>query len=119
MRSTVANGGAGWWGQRVRERIASQLGAIRHWTLIEGAYGAAPDVDATWFIDPPYQVAGKRYRCGSKGIDYAALGAWCATRQGQVIVCENVGAAWLPFRPWREIRGSRKASHEAIWTNDQ
>jgi hypothetical protein len=126
MRSMVANGGAGWttgggdlsWSQRVRERIASQLGAIRHWTLIEGSYGAAPAVDATWYIDPPYQVAGKHYRFGSKDIDYAALGSWCLTRQGQVIVCETVGAAWLPFRPWRDIRGSRKVSHEAIWTND-
>ena len=123
MRRGVANGGARarwamWWNQRVRERIASQLGAIRHWTLIEGAYDAAPAVDATWFIDPPYQVAGK-YRFGSKGIDYAALGAWCATRKGQVIVCENVGASWLPFRPWRDIRGTSKVSHEAIWTNDQ
>jgi hypothetical protein len=132
MRSMVANGGPGWttgggqlsWSQRVRERIAGQLGAIRHWTLIEGSYESAPAVEATWFIDPPYQVAGKHYRFGSEGIDYATLGAWCATRQGQVMVCENVGATWLPFRHWRDIKGSEakhggKVSREAIWTNGQ
>jgi hypothetical protein len=100
------------------------LEAIRHWTLIEGTYDAAPSVSATWFIDPPYQIAGKHYRFGCEGIDYASLGMWCAARQGQVMVCENVGAAWLPFRPWRDIKASAakhggKVSHEAIWTNDQ
>jgi hypothetical protein len=40
------------------------------------------------------------------------------------MVCENVGATWLPFRPWRDIKGSEvkhggKVSHEAIWTNGQ
>jgi hypothetical protein len=119
-------GGAGWktagqlnWGARVRERIASQLDAIRHWRIIEGDYTMAPDVEATWFIDPPYVEAGKHYRFGSSSLDYPALGAWCKRRFGQVIVCENVGATWLPFRPWRDIQANGgvgfKASKEAIW----
>lgn len=125
-----APGGAGWstgggqlsWGVRVRERIATQLTAIRHWTLIEGSYETAPDAEATWFIDPPYQQAGKHYRFGSDALDFASLGSWCTARRGQVTVCENVGAGWLPFVPWRRIKASEakhggKTSDEAIWTN--
>jgi len=111
------------WGQDVRERIASQVGRIRHWTLIEGDYANAPDMPATWFIDPPYQKAGKHYRYGSKTLDFAALGAWCRTRRGQVTVCENVGADWLPFRHFLDIKASEakhggKVSREAIWMNE-
>jgi len=128
MRRIVENGGEGWvtgkkqlsWGQRVRERIASQVDAIRHWTLLEGDYEQAPAVEATWFVDPPYQGAGKHYRFSE--IDYGRLAQWCsAFWQGQVIVCENVGATWLPFRPWRDIKASDakhggKVSREALWT---
>ena len=107
MRRKIENGGAGWttgtgqlsWGGRVRARIAGQLDAIRHWTLIEGSYESAPAIKATWFIDPPYQVAGKHYRFGPSGLNYTALGTWSVGRQGQVMVFENVGASWLPFRP--------------------
>jgi hypothetical protein len=38
--------------------------------------------------------------------------------RGQVIVCENVGATWLPFRPWRRIRSAHGFSHEAIWIKE-
>jgi hypothetical protein len=85
---------------------ASQLHHIRHWQVVEGDYTLAPDIAATWFVDPPYQVAGKKYHCGSSGIDYATLGGWCRSRQGQTIVCENDGASWLPFQPFREQKGS-------------
>jgi hypothetical protein len=108
------------WGPRVRERIARQMPAIRHWKLLEGDYSTAPDVEATWFIDPPYAGAGKHYRFGSATLDYVALAAWCRTRQGQVTVCENDGADWLPFQHFRDIKASEakqggKVSREAIW----
>ena len=111
------------WGPAVRERIASQIGRIRHWTLIEGDYEQAPAVEATWFVDPPYQVAGKYYRFGSSLLNYEVLGEWCRSRRGQVIVCENVGASWLPFVPWRDIKASEskqcgKVSREAIWVRE-
>lgn len=86
------------WGQGIRERLAAQRPLIQHWTLIHGDYTCAPGIEATWFIDPPYIVHGAHYVFGSKLIDYPALGAWCKARRGQVIVCENVGADWLPFR---------------------
>lgn len=106
------------WGEAVRERVASQLYAIRHWRVIEGEYTNAPDVEATWFVDPPYAVQGTRYPHGSQALDYAALGNWCRTLRGQVMVCENEGADWLPFRTFRTIKAGRvasKVSHEAIW----
>ena len=108
------------WGPRRRELIAAQLPHIHHWTLIEGDYADAPDIPATWFIDPPYQVAGKHYRFGADRLDYAALADWCRSRRGQVLVCENTGADWLPFEHWRDCRannsdGANKVSREAIW----
>jgi site-specific DNA-adenine methylase len=94
------------WGEQIRERIASQVPFIRHWTVQTGPYFEADDVEATWFVDPPYQKAGKHYRHGSKSIDFSHLGEWCKTRQGQLIVCENEGADWLPFRPLASIKST-------------
>lgn len=108
------------WGAAVRRRIAAQVESIRHWTLIEGDYTAAPDIDATWFIDPPYVKAGKHYRFGSRTLDYPRLADWCRLRRGQVMVCENVGADWLPFRPYINIKSCEarqggKISMEALY----
>jgi hypothetical protein len=95
---------------------------IRHWRVTEGDYTKSPDVRATWFVDPPYILAGKDYRsgCSSKNLDYATLGAWCKSRKGQVMVCENAGASWLPFKTFRTIRGANGTrrtgvSEEVIW----
>jgi len=110
------------WGPVIRERIASQVEAITHWQIIEGDYASAPDIEATWFIDPPYQTpAGRHYRYSA--VDYAALAEWARARHGQVIVCEQEGADWLPFVPFGSLKaneGSRghKVSIEVIWTND-
>lgn len=40
------------------------------------------------------------------------------TDRVDTIVCENAGATWLPFRVLADIKGTRKRSTEAIWTND-
>lgn len=115
MRSGIRPGS--FWGARVREVIASQLPAIRHWQAECGSYWMAPDIEATWFIDPPYQHAGKHYRHGSAGIDYTALAAWCRDRLGQVIVCEGTGADWLPFAQIADIKTTRmQRSNELAWT---
>jgi hypothetical protein len=75
------------WSNDQRERVAAQVDQIRHWQVIEGAYTLAPDMPATWFVDPPYNnAAGRHYKHGSTGLDYSALGSWCRTRQGQSIV---------------------------------
>jgi hypothetical protein len=105
------------WGPEIRERVASQVDRIRHWQVIEGDYAEAPEGTATHFIDPPYVGAGRCYRHGSGAIDYTALGAWCRSRSGQVIACENVGASWLPFGEFLSAKSSRGVSREAVWVS--
>jgi len=88
-----------------RSRIEKTLLRLRSWEIIHGDYTDAPDTEATWLIDPPYQpllsdaphAAGNAYREGAQGIDYQYLANWCRTRRGQVMVCEQEPAAWLPF----------------------
>lgn len=118
MRSGISPGS--FWGARVREVIASQVDEIRHWQIFEGDYRECPVTSAaTWFVDPPYAVAGKHYRFGSGKIDFVGLADWCRSRPGQAIVCENNGASWLPFEPLAEVKTTRpgKRSSEAVWTN--
>ena len=108
-----------YWGDKVRTRIASQVETIRHWQVVEGSYERAPDASATWFVDPPYEKAGKHYRFGAEKIDYEGLAAWCVSREGTVIVCENVGATWLPFEPFGRFKANEskrggKTSEEAL-----
>lgn len=117
------------WGDAIKSRIARQLQYIRHWKIIHSGYSQAEDIPATWFIDPPYQKAGVCYKESSKKIDFNHLGEFCKSRQGQIIVCENEGADWLDFAPFRTIRatpktslsqfsGSKDTSKEVIWYRD-
>ncbi len=114
---------AGFWSPKCRERLARTADLISHWKIIHGDYKDAPDIEATWFIDPPYQVMGKHYP--DSDIDYQHLSNWCLNRRGQVIVCEGEGADWLPFKHLYEHSGSQryrnKKSPEFIFeknTND-
>ena len=109
-----------YWGAERRERIAAQVGHIRHWRAYHCHYSDAPvNGPATWFIDPPYQGAGKHYKMSSTSIDFGALGDWCRSRPGQVMVCENEGASWLPFRHFRGMVGMQgKRSIEVVWSRD-
>ncbi|MGP8214417.1 MAG: hypothetical protein ACLQQ4_02520 [Bacteroidia bacterium] len=86
---------------------------IRHWNVVHGDYRNLPDIEATWFIDAPYQNGGKYYRHNQ--IDYEELAKWCQSRKGQVIVCENTKATWLPFKPLKNITGQRHKSVEAVY----
>ena len=116
MREEIRPGS--FWGERVRETIASQVVTIRHWKIYNCSYIDCPTPNiATWFVDPPYQKAGKYYRLGSDLIDYEALAGWCKSRPGQVIVCENAGAKWLPFRELAEVKTTRaeRRSREVYW----
>ena len=109
------------WGQRVKETIASQLSAIRHWQIFCCDYRKCPyDGKATWFVDPPYQIKGRHYRFGSPSIDFQKLRSWCLTRRGQTIVCEQAGSEWLRFVPIQKCKTTRKSkrSHEAVWINE-
>jgi hypothetical protein len=108
-----------YWSPEVRQRIAMQLRHIRHWQITQASYEQIPNMRATWFIDAPYDnKEGEHYKFGRLSIDYRALGEWCRSRSGQVVVCEHLGAQWLPFRELGTFKGQRKESREAIWTND-
>lgn len=102
--------------ERDKKSIAGQLHKIKHWIIQLGDYQSIPNTPATWFIDPPYVNGGDSYR--TKSIDYYLLAEWCKLRQGQVIVCENTKANWLPFSPLCRLHGAQSVSTEAIWCND-
>lgn len=107
------------WGRTIRARLAAQVEKIRHWEIIDGDYHQAPDIEATWFVDPPYQRGGLQYVMSSAELDFAELGAWCRSRSGQAIVCEEQGATWLPFRHLTSIRSvGKNTTTEVVWTND-
>lgn len=113
-----------YWGPEIRQRIASQLVHIRHWTVLNGSYDSL-DVtqSATWFVDPPYQLAGKDYRYSSKKLDFDKLASWCQKLCGQTIVCENDGADWLPFKQFHSINSTpgrlrTGRSVEVVWTRN-
>lgn len=101
------------------KRVAANLFKIKHWKFIEGDYEDSPDQEATWFIDPPYQVGGAAYVMSNKNILYPELGIWCKSRKGQLIVCENTKADWLPFTPISKQRGSLFTTTEAIYSNEK
>jgi site-specific DNA-adenine methylase len=100
-----------------KAQIAKNLFKIRHWKIQQGSYDAIPNEHATWFIDPPYQIGGQHYQKGNGAIDFLELAQWSQSRQGQVIVCENTKADWLPFHAMREMSGAYSETTEAIWSN--
>lgn len=113
-----------------RRRLLRALPLIESWQVIEGDYTDAPDVRGVWFVDPPYAPRGDGRRPGvyhdGDVLDYAALGEWCRARRGQVIVCEQEGATWLPFRPLFVQHSAQVSGHggheghpprvEVVWT---
>lgn len=110
-----------WWA-RQREQTARGVAEIKHWRLFEGDWFDAPHaIGATYFVDPPYQWAGKHYR--HSYVDYGALRDLCETLSAsgsQVIVCENYGANWLPFRRLATVKATpkkdgRQYSIEVTW----
>lgn len=100
--------------------IASNLYKIRHWEIKLASYEELNNEEATWFIDPPYQFGGHKYKMSNKSIDFQKLAEWCMSRSGQVIVCENTKADWLPFLPVVNLVGTVKIkTMEAIWSNHE
>lgn len=106
-----------------KQLIAKDLHKIRHWRIYCAPFGAAKNVEATWFIDPPYEAQGHAYTA-QPGCSYTALGEWCRSRLGQVIVCEAIGAAWLPFAPLFQNASVSKHTREkstqveVVWLNE-
>jgi site-specific DNA-adenine methylase len=107
---------------RLHRKVEWVIPHVKDFKVTNLDYRDLPDLEATWFIDPPYNnEAGKRYRTNK--VDYNELATWCKSRKGQVIVCENAGADWLDFQPLVERRGiksryQQSKALEVIWTND-
>jgi hypothetical protein len=103
-----------------RRVMAAAVPKVKHWRVVGGNYTLAPNVEATWFVDPPYKgEPGTGYQFGSEQLDYEALSSWISTRQGQVIACEGPNGDYLPFVPLRTNMGvAGKRSAEVIWLND-
>jgi site-specific DNA-adenine methylase len=106
------------WNEYVRTRISIQVSKIRNWKCYCKDYIECPDIEADWFIDPPYEVAGKCYKFSN--IDYKQLAQFCLNRKGKITVCENEGATWLPFEPFSVAAGThgkvrRGISYEAVY----
>lgn len=105
---------------RAKIDIANNLYKIRHWLVSNESYDDLPDIEATWFIDPPYEFGGEWYHSSvnNKKIDFKALGKYCKTRKGQTMVCENSKATWLPFDPLVEMNGQLHKTMEVVWLNN-
>jgi len=116
---------SGLWAESVKLEIVKSLPRIRHWKVICGSYESLSDIETAWFVDPPYQHV-KGYGKEFERIDYSHLSKWCQPRKGRVIVCEQEGADWLPFRPFRKLtccrnRGSKNTheSKEVVWLSGE
>lgn len=97
-----------------KNRILKNLELVKNWKITNLDYKDIPNIEATYFIDPPYQFGGNFYI--ENKIDYQELSEWCLSRKGQVIVCENSKANWLPFTPLTEMRGQKHKTIESIFT---
>lgn len=98
------------------KRIADQLFKIKHWVIKVGDFKDIPNQTATWFCDFPYQFGGIAYLHNK--INFVECSEFAQSRQGQVIVCENTKANWLPFKPMSPMRGANGIKTiEAIWSN--
>ncbi|PSF38640.1 hypothetical protein C7H19_03795 [Aphanothece hegewaldii CCALA 016] len=97
--------------------MAENLFKIKHWEMICGDYSEADDLEATWFIDPPYkEESGKGYRYSSNLIDYEKLATWAKNRKGEIIFCEGNCGDYLPFQPLLNLKGvAGKISKEMIY----
>ncbi len=128
VHDQVTSMGAKCW-PRIKDKLAWAHERCQGWIITNLAYNyihaeavGARAGAATWFIDPPYDnTAGRRYR--QQVVDYNALRDFCLTRRGQVIVCENMGAGWLPFQPVVNRRGIRSryqksTAQEGIWVGE-
>lgn len=100
------------------KNIAKQLYKVKHWQIKLASYEEIANEEATWFVDPPYQYGGHKYKHSNKTIDFVKLSEWCKKRNGQIIVCENTKADWMPFKPIIDLVGTVKIkTTEAIWSN--
>ena len=100
-----------------RRVFAENLYKIKHWSIINGDYTEAPNIEATWFIDPLYKGdGGMGYRYSSKLLNYENLANWSLDRKGEIIFCEGHLGDYLPFKSLINLKGiAGKVSKEVIF----
>lgn len=101
------------WSHAVKLRTLMQLKKIRNWKIYHNSYEKIPDFKAHWFVDPPYQTTGHKYKFSN--IDYHNLAEWCLKRKGFVQVCENENANWLPFKNLKKLKSFNKRVQETVF----
>lgn len=109
----------GYWSPARKKKVAESKWLIEKWTIDNLSYEQIPIIDAHYHVDPPYQhPPGKHYRFNNAGIDFNHLAEWCK-KLPTADVCEMSPAAWLPFRPLRNVVNCRKGNYtEVIWTKN-
>lgn len=128
----------------LRHRIEAMLPFIKDWEVCVGDYSSVESGVFTWFVDPPYKPRlgndqtsmsaggawyaggawhpGASFNFGSQFEgSYDELGDWCKSLSGQVVVCEQEPADWLPFVPFRRQRngvgaGTGSTRTEVVYT---
>ena len=102
----------------ISKRIMAQnIHKVKEWDILCSDYTSSPNIEATWFIDPPYkEFPGRGYKHGSESINYNELALWIKGRRGQVICCEGEYGDYLPFEPLVVNNGvAGKKNKEAIY----
>ena len=102
-----------------RRRILDLLWIRNRISFIHDDYRAFPNIEATWFIDAPYQKPTDRLlknASSRRNAEYAELSEYAKSRKGQVIVCEKDGANWLPFERFKTNKNSLDRKYaEVVW----
>ena len=115
-KKTVTPRGAKSW-ERHQNFLIENLHKVKHWKIYNKSYDELENIEGTWYIDPPYQYGGEYYHSSTsnKHIDYEQLGAWCMSRNGEIIVCENSKADWLNFEDLTQLKGQLHVTTEVIY----
>ena len=90
-----------------KQNILRIIGKIDHWRITQRDYQKLPNLEATWFIDPPYQFGGQTYIVND--IDFKSLLRWIKNRRGETLTCENTKNTWLDrYKILKRIQGSQQ-----------
>jgi hypothetical protein len=116
-KTVTARGEKSW--QRHKKYLIDNSYKVKHWKIYNKSYNELSNIEATWFIDPPYKYGGQYYHssANNKHINYVELADWCKNRKGAVIVCENDKADWLDFKPLSILKGQLHTTTEVVYLN--
>jgi len=96
--------GAEKWKHNTIDKLKFWMPKLCHWKITNKDYISMENVEATWFVDPPYNNdSGKIYKTNI--VNYSELSKWCLSRKGFIVVCEDYGANWLPFIKTKKAPG--------------